>query len=557
MQDLLQTLQDHDLGHLRILAELWGLDPPSEGGFQSAQIVSEKMLDATLAVEIIESLPKATRQCLHFIMRAGGRVAFANLDRRFGPLRSMGPGRRDREKPWRNPVSPLEVLWYRGLIARAFGDTNSGPMEFVFIPSDLFDLLPQLPHITPRPLGQSASSPTIRVPATSSAVDDATTILAAFRRQPCDPMTDAYRESLTCFLHHPEALNLFLYLLDDEGIFIPQTFQLDIDATRAFLDLPRAIALRSLILAWQRSTSWNDLQHVPHLTCASEIWPNDPLISRQSVIDLLHEVPLGTWWDLNGFIEAVRERQPAFQRPAGDFGSWYLRDARNGAFLHGFDHWNDVDGAFLLHLITGPLHWLGTVDLGKPDLEGAPKSFRLTPAMAILFDSQAPLTIKESQASATIRPSGHITVPRRAVRALRYQIARFTTWETIDEDSYTYRLTPRSLQIAADQGLEIGHILTILENASKEPLPPSLVNATNRWGTYGVEVRIDQELILRVHDPAVLDELRENPSTTRFLGEMLSPTTVVIDQHDYEPLCTAAARIGILIDPPPSINNNA
>ena len=143
MQALLQTLQDHDLGHLRIVAELWGFDAPTGTAIQAAEELAQSMLDPRAVAENHGSLPPDAAQILDLLVLRGGRIALADLERRAGPLQRMGPGKRDREKPWRKVGSILEFLWYRGLIATAFADTATGPKEFAFIPSDLMDLLPR------------------------------------------------------------------------------------------------------------------------------------------------------------------------------------------------------------------------------------------------------------------------------------------------------------------------------------------------------------------------------------------------------------------------------
>jgi hypothetical protein len=554
MQPLVRTLQDHDLGHLRILAELWGLDLPHEPSKRAARSLATMMLDPSTVSEIIESLPPPIRQSLDFVLSQGGRAPLADLIRRFGPLRTMGAGRRDREKPWRDPASPLEALWYRGLLARAFVDTPTGPQEFIFIPTDLQALLPQPSQADRGPLGQSAEPPPIRRLATSIAVDDATTLLAALRRRPCDalPLPSAYRLRLTLFLRQPDTLDLLLTLLVQESILIAAPLTPDPQSTKTFLDAPREEALGQLLLAWRQSTSWNDLQHVPHLSVASGLWPNDPATSRRTVLELLSEVPLGVWWDLKSFVESIHLLQPAFQRPAGDFGSWYLRDARSGAFLRGFEHWDAIDGALLRYLITGPLHWLGAADIGESDQDKHASCFRLTSAAAVLFDPQAHFSIKASTASASIKPDGRIIVPRRAMRSLRYQIARFTAWDPLSEESYSYRLTPSTLQDAIDQGLELVHIRAILESAGEGQLPAGLVGALERWASHGEEARLDRELVLRVREPSVLEELSQNRETARYLGEILGPTSALVHQRDWSHLYQAAAKVGILIEPPAS-----
>ena len=555
MRSLLHTLQDYDLGHLRIVAELWGIDLPQGPARQAADAVARTMLDPTTLTEITDSLPTPIREALDYLLHLGGRAPLSDFVRRFGPLREMGPGRRDREKPWRDTASPIEALWYRGLIARAFIDTPSGPREFAFIPSDLAALLPIPAQPHSGPPGGSIDPPPISQPATSVAVDDTTTLLAALRRHPGDDsdMTLAQREGVSPFLHQPDSLGLLLTLLREEGILIEPSLYPDPQSVRSYLDAPRTEALRRLIMAWKRSSAWNELANVPHLTYTSEVWPNDPLVSRRTVLEYINQIPLRSWWNLNSFIATIRDRQPGFQRPAGDFDSWYLRDVRNGTFLRGFEYWDAIDGAMLHYLITGPMHWLGVADLGRTSLEGQITAFRLTPAAAVLSDLEAPLTIKESTASATIHSDGRIVVPRRALRALRYQIARFTSWEPIDDSNYSYRLTPTGLKMAFDQGLELSHVFTILESAGEEPTPTSLRKALKRWGDRGSEGRFRREMILQLPDPDVLSELQGDRTTARYLGEVLGPTTVSVREKDLPRLCSAAARLGILLDPPPTL----
>lgn len=557
MRSLLHILQDYDLGQLRILAELWGIDLPPGPASQAAEAIARAMLDRATLREIADSLPMPVRDACNHLLHLGGRAPLSDFVRRFGPLREMGPGRRDREKPWRDPASPVEALWYRGLIARAFVDTPSGPREFVYIPSDLVSLLEQPAPSHSEPPGRPIEPPPKTQPATSVAVDDATTLLAALRRRPSKEtdMTPAQRASVSPYLFQPDSLDLLLTLLREEEILVESPICPDPQSVRAYLDTPRTEALRRLLLAWELSSTWNELAHVPHLTCSSEAWPNDPLASRRIVLGYVSQIPLRSWWDLNSFIATLRDRQPGFQRPAGDFESWYLRDLRNGTFLRGFEHWDAIEGAMLRFFITGPMHWLGAADLGRTNEEGPITSFRLTPAAAVLSDPKAPLAIKESTASATIHPDGRVVVPRRALRALRYQIARFSSWEPIDDLNYYYRLTPTGLETASSQGLEPSHVYAILETAGEGPIPPSLKRALERWVDRGSEGRFRRETILQVRDPSVLSELQRDQATARYLREVLGPTVAIVHEKDLTPLRSASTRLGILLDPPSNLPN--
>ena len=61
--------------------------------------------------------------------------------RKYGDIREAGAGKRDREKLYLQPASAAEILFYRGLLARAFFDTKKGPQEFAYIPDDLLSLI--------------------------------------------------------------------------------------------------------------------------------------------------------------------------------------------------------------------------------------------------------------------------------------------------------------------------------------------------------------------------------------------------------------------------------
>ncbi len=551
MQTLLHSLQDHDLGHLRILAELWGLDPPPGPPARAAQSLAEAMLDQAALRETLGSLGPDAKRSFEFLLARGGRAPRADFERNHGQLREMGPGRRDREKPWRSP-SPVEALWYRGLIAHAFADTATGPQEFIFIPSDLLERLQPPVLARPAPPGRPSATPLATRLGDWTADDDVTSLLAALRRRTArtEPHP-GWEASLAPFLRRPVAAPMLLALARSEGSIDAGSLRPQAQPVRSFLDLPRPEACRRLVLAWRSTTLWNDLARVPGLASGTRGWPNDPAASRGAALAHFVDIPEGVWWDLQAWIDAIHSQDPGFQRPGGDFDAWYLQDAETGAFLRGFEHWDAVEGAYLRFLITGPLHWLGAIDLGLGARGDAIICFRKTGLAASLSDTAAPSALPEDEpALAAVYPDGRITFPATASRSLRYQIARICDWEPATPPVYAYRLSPSSLQTAAAQGLKVSQVLSLLEAAAHRGVPQGLRQAVERAFAQGTPARIERQLILRVDDDAILDELRRQQSTARYLGEALGSKAVIVRQRDWPALCAAAARVGILIEPP-------
>ena len=56
MPDLLHALLKQDIGHLRIIAEFWGIELDSIGADEAREELSAALLDAELAAELIGSL---------------------------------------------------------------------------------------------------------------------------------------------------------------------------------------------------------------------------------------------------------------------------------------------------------------------------------------------------------------------------------------------------------------------------------------------------------------------------------------------------------------------
>jgi hypothetical protein len=542
MRTLVQSLQDHDRGYLRIVAELWGFDPPTGSRPAASQRLSEAML--AQASEMAAALPAEAARVLELLNRHAGRLPLEELGLRFGPLREMGPGRRDREKPWASPASPLEVLWYRGLLARAFADSPTGPQEYGFIPHDLASRLPTPAPNTPAPIGRPTARPRRFAAADSFAVDDATTILAALRRRGWNvsELSPTRREWLLGHLLQPSSLDLLLNLLQEGGLLAPEPQP---EPIREFLESSREAAQSSLQRYYLHSAGWNDLAQVSSLRSAGAQWPNDPVVGRRAAIELLATVPVGIWWSTPDLVAAAREEVPHFLRPPGGFDSWYLQRATDGAFVQGIESWDSVEGELLSYLIAGPLHWIGAVDLSSDGV-----AFRWSLLGAPLREPQDHLRPTAASGRSSVRPDGRIQIARLADRVLRYQIARICQWESADRGSYVYRLAAGPLRRALAEGVTVSQTQRILTEAAGGKPPKGVLRALERWAEHGQEAEFRPRLVLEVRDPSVVDQLSAHPSTGRYLRERLGPTSAAVEPADWEALSKAALRLGLLIGEP-------
>jgi len=539
MPDLFHTLNTYDLSFLRIIAQAWGIDLGSLDVSGALPFLVEKMQGRSLFEEVIKALPPEAQNALEWLRQSGGHALWSRFTRRAGEVRIMGAGKRDREHPERSPVSPAEMLWYRGLVGRAFLQLEAEPQEYAYLPDEILQMLKPFASAAETLPGRPAAPGEYAHPhpANDRILDQACTWLAVMRLP--QSLSDAEKKLEGMPLPFIQSLLSAAELIDDGG-------QPDPAHVRTFLEAGRAKALASLFAIWRNSTQINDLRLLPSLTFEGE-WSNDPLIARRTILEFMDRLPANTWWSLASFINAIHDSLPDFQRPAGDYDSWFIRDAATHEYLRGYEHWDAVEGALIRWMISVPLHLLGIVDLAGPDEKSQPMAFRRSAWAAALLDGQAPSGLSAEEAKIIATSNGQISIPRLAPRTARYQISRFCIWEGEQKGIYRYRLTSKSLERAAEQGLRATQLTSLLSKYVDSGLPPLLVKALERWEKYGSQAAISTQTLLHVSNPELLSALQKSPAG-KWLGEVLNPTTAVIKPGRNEQVLSALAELGFLAE---------
>jgi hypothetical protein len=252
-----------------------------------------------------------------------------------------------------------------------------------------------------------------------------------------------------------------------------------------------------------------------------------------------------TWWSIESFIARIKELNPDLLRVAGDYQSWFIKEKDSSRYLQGFQHWDQVEGRLLRYLLTGPLHWLGFLDVGMPDEGAQPLAFRISRFAEALFKDQEPGLPARQVEEVQINSKGQIRMTPGVPHRTRYQIARFCRWEPIKVESYRYLITPNSLIRAEDQGLRVAHLLSLLENHA-EAIPPNILSALSRWDKQGDQARIGTGTVLRLGSPKILKALKETRAD-RFILEQLGPTTVLIRAGSEEKISQALVEMGYFV----------
>ena len=552
MRTLRQCLFDCDLALLRVLAAQWGVELPTNRHDDAVDILTPRLSDPALQADLWASLLEAERRALAALLSAGGSMPIGTFTRRWGEIRPMGPGRLERERPWESPVSLAESLWYRGLIFKEFDQGPGGMQEVVFVPQELQGMI-KAEHISHESIALAPMpAPEARKQASARLADDLCSFLAYTHATPINTapgqsLPERHTHKLTCQLRDQNSIRLDLLtcLAAQLGLLKLDTTPLRLDPQTAttWLQSPTLQQQRSLFEGWRGSTTWNDLWRVPGLRCEDTgSWHNDPLAARQVVLDTLAKLEPGAWYCVDDLVTFIHETSPDFQRPGGDYDTWYIRDAETNQYLRGFESWEQVEGALLRFIVSGPLYWQGVVDMAA---DGA--AFCVTGIGYWVLGAHAgdapPL---HEDSTFALRENGQVEVSASR-RYDRFQLARVADWVS-SSGAYTYRITPSSLERAKVQRITPERIIEFLERTSKSPVPESLAGALRRWSARGTEAWAQQAIALRVARPDLLDQLMNSPRTRRYIREAVSSTVALVAPRDWPELLDALLEMGILPD---------
>ncbi len=560
MPNINRTLRDSDPALLPILAERWKVDLRGQSAPEAIETLAEAMLEPERAERVWESLDDAQRGALQMLIASGGKMPTAKFERLFGEIRLMGTARIEREKPHENPISIAEGLFYRGLVAQAFEQADSGPRAVIYVPDDL--TLPThktgYQNLETEDGEQTALEPVDEAdiqnvrPADTTIVDDLTTLLAYMQIHGAaiDGETlalGARADILPYLLNSGDSRLTFLFDLalgaDLIEVQTSKAYPRRSEARR-WMALPRAEQVRRLAEAWRETPAYRELWHVPGLypEPGGELDEYDPVLARQAIVGFMADVlPKQGWWSLEAFVESVREIDPDFQRPGGDYESWYIRND-DGDYLQGFESWDAVEGALLEFYLIGPMHWLGLVDRADDDA-------RLTAYGRAFVDNTAWPSPPDPQDKIAVENDGTIRISRKIERLDRFQIARFSTWGQAG-DPYIYKLDARGIEQARAQGIHTEHIYSFMHRILGDtPMPPAVKQLLENWRIGPTAtVSLERLLVIRTSTPETLDYILETPALRRYLGARLGPMAAIVRADQWEALRDALGEQGMQVE---------
>ncbi len=578
MKNLHQSLIDYDLRLLEAIAACRGVPLTTLSKNEVVAALVESLLSPTETAIMLDSLSQAETEALHRLLAKNGQIEEPRFTRQYGVIRSMGAARLNREKPWQNPANPAEGLWYKGFIFKTFQLTPQGNVEIIYLPTDLLAILRTLldteeqaaapadfaepeetgPAIAPQPTYVRSGQGRLR--------ESMFSLLAYLQTHPIrlqnkDQLSREDKTALAGCLPPPfiatfnpgAELDFLLHLGRRADLLTTKYGRLrpEREATRAWLQATDIEQERLLRDTWRADPTWNDLWHVPGLVPQATGWENSPLLARSKILAHLAQasaqVAADAWLSLADFVTGIKRLDPDFQRPNGDYDSWYIYD-EEGRSLMGFEHWDQVEGGLIRYLLTHILPLLGVLDLGLSTEDSAPVSFKITPSGQLFLTGQAPPPTERRTLFLRVNNNFRIEVPRRASLYDRFQLTRFAELERREENRTIYQVTQASVGRALRNGVSADQIVAFLARASNNRTPLKMVETLRVWGRRQGTAHLERATLLRLEADYLVEEIRQHPLLRPLLGEVIGPTTILVPEENVREVRRLLNQLGYLGD---------
>ncbi len=316
------------------------------------------------------------------------------------------------------------------------------------------------------------------------------------------------------------------------------------------------IRVQQSFQAWRDGVFWNELLYLPGVTVQSWHTPDLSLIvaARKKVLDHLVKLPVGEWVALERLVNRLRmsdyeflfsREVPEQRRYYGygyyspDFDTPYsaYRNPLGWQFSPITDEaqgWEKVEAQFVRNIFTGPLHWLGVVDLGYAgpiDKDGAalrPVTYRLTDIGAWLLGLGSAPEVPADEGRVVVQPNFQIfaldPISDHVLSTLDQFAERISAERAIE-----YKLTRESVYAAQQKGWTARQVAEYLEERSGDPLPQNVARTLEEWEVLHRRIVIHRRTSLaQTATPELMDQLLDDGALAPHLGRRLTPTVALL-----------------------------
>lgn len=300
---------------------------------------------------------------------------------------------------------------------------------------------------------------------------------------------------------------------------------------------------------WMHLTNWSELSSL-----GMSSFDLDLQRARAILLEQLRLLEPNVWLSADRFLSRLSMTVPHLLFRGRDA---HLAWARfYGGYLpgqNGSQRLAEMEGAFLGGALSGPLHWMGIVDIAADGNRllafrvntGGALALGKSPAARAPEVTGAPAIPKDGgscEAKLIVQPNFQIFALGPVSESTLARIELFADRVKADRTAFEYSLSRAAIYRGQKAGLSVDQIIAFLEQATGNALPQNVLRTLQEWGEQHERIVFHRDVELcETRTPETLDELWNDPQIRSYMQRRLTPTVALLKRA-----CVPALRETLL-----------
>lgn len=310
-----------------------------------------------------------------------------------------------------------------------------------------------------------------------------------------------------------------------------------------FWEKPIEERVYACLQAWQRLVQWSELTNL-----GMSAFDIDLPRARGILLEQLRLLPAGTWLSADRFLSRLAITTPRLLFKSREFHAKapYYADARRGMEQ---DRWfAKAEAAFVGGALSGPLHWLGLMDISADG--NRLLAFRVNASGARVLGIASPKAAEASPAVETrliVQPNFEVLALGPISEAILAKLEVFAERIKVDRSALVYALSRETVYRGQRHGLSVSQIISFLEEQAHASLPQNVLRTLQEWGEQHERVVFHRAVALcQMASAEALDALWNDPTAQAHLERRLTPTVALVKRGHMKALRELLLQRGML-----------
>jgi len=300
---------------------------------------------------------------------------------------------------------------------------------------------------------------------------------------------------------------------------------------------------RACLEAWIHMSTWSEITNLK-----VSAFDFDLPGARKTLLEQLRSIPPNRWASADRFLNRLAVVAPRLLFRAEEtvhgastvVGDHFVNPtARPSRWL------TEMTASFVGGALSGPLHWLGILDISADD--GRVLAFRINTSGARALDMEIATEDTSGEAEIIVQPNFQILALGPVSEATLARLEMFAERVKADRTVFEYRLSRESVYHGQKHGLSVTQIIAILEQLCTIPLPQNVLRTLQEWAQQQQRIIFHRNVTLcHTANPELLQRMRDDTALQMHLERNLTPTVALIKRGHTTALQEALLQRGIL-----------